>query len=96
MLYHVDPVALRSTVVSADCPEGFDPSDWRNQIDARDRINLICLPSYIASVVYPDVAMAKDRLGRLAEDFPEFYETLIKSVQKRHRAMGGWCGETKA
>lgn len=55
--------------------------DWKDRIEARDRLDRAILNSRLANLLYPSMPLAKDREARLQKDFPEFHAALTERLK---------------
>lgn len=63
-----------------------DPDYWKRNIEARDRLDLTCLPSFLASVLYPYEVYNRDRIAALKKEFPGLI-TRIHTAAARKGAL---------
>lgn len=87
MTVEIDLKALMGTYIKVDMPPvDIDPDYWDRQINARDRLNLTCLPSKLATLLFPDMPYAEERLEALKKEFPGLVER-IHQVARRKGAL---------
>ena len=60
-----------------------EPDEWKQEIIAKERLSLICLPSLMASLLYPELEKAKDREKRLDDEGGTFMLKLRKAIKAK-------------